>query len=89
MIKYILIKKFTDAYAEYEDCEIPPKVEHGTVKISADESDDIVTALYTCNSGYKLHGNSEIYCDLDADVWQSDPPKCHEGKFIFFNIKTF
>lgn len=79
----------TDASAEHEDCEIPPKIDHGTVKLSADENDDIVTALYSCKSGFKLQGNAEIYCDLDTDVWQSDPPTCHEGKFLLKTTKTF
>lgn len=66
------------------DCEQPPTVTHATVKISDDENDDLVSATYSCKDGFTLQGEAELFCDLNTDEWQGEPPHCKKGKKIYF-----
>lgn len=64
----------------HEDCERPPSVHNGIVKLSDDTEEDMVTATYSCDDGYKLQGDTHLQCDLDSDEWQGEPPTCVKGK---------
>lgn len=75
-----------DVYGIHVDCERPPAVENASIRISDDESNDLVSATYTCKKGYAMHGEPELFCDLDTDEWQGDPPSCKEGKSIFESL---
>lgn len=74
-----LITDITGVLSVHMDCEQPPAVTHATVKISDDENDDLVSATYACKNGYKLQGEAELFCDLNTDEWQGDPPLCKSG----------
>ncbi|XP_031619500.1 fibrillin-2 isoform X2 [Contarinia nasturtii] len=60
----------------YTDCERPPPVLHGKSDLSVDYDGTIVTALYKCDAGYRLHGESQLTCDTDTDEWLGDLPAC-------------
>ncbi|KAL1380718.1 hypothetical protein pipiens_013983, partial [Culex pipiens pipiens] len=61
----------------YEDCEQPPEIGHGNARITVDESEEFVTAHYSCNAGYRLEGQVDFRCDIDSDEWQiKEMPRC-------------
>lgn len=64
----------------YTDCERPPTILHGRTELSVDDDGVIVTALYTCETGYQLHGQSQMTCNTDTDEWEGDLPACKLGK---------
>lgn len=64
----------------YTDCERPPPVLHGRSELSVDDDGIIVTAQYSCDAGYHLHGQALLTCDTDTDEWQGDLPACKLGK---------
>ena len=65
----------------YENCDELPEVAHATAKRIDDENDDsVVSYVYTCDDGYRLKGEAELFCDYDTDEWQGDPPTCEKGK---------
>lgn len=66
----------------YEDCEQPPDIAHGSARITVDQSEEFVTAHYSCNAGYRIEGKTTFRCDIDSDEWQiAELPKCLRGKF--------
>lgn len=68
----------------YEDCEQPPEIGHGNARITVDESEEFVTAHYSCNAGYRLEGQVDFRCDIDSDEWQiKELPRCVSGEFVF------
>lgn len=68
-------------YGVYRDCERPPTILHGrTPKLFVDDEGINVSATYTCEPGYQLHGNAQMNCDTNTDVWQGDLPACKLGK---------
>lgn len=74
---------FTGVSSQYEDCEKPPRIENAKVEIAAgSDDDDEIRAVYTCNEGYKLIGEPELFCDPDTDEWQGNPPSCEKGSFL-------
>ncbi|EAT42495.1 AAEL005984-PA [Aedes aegypti] len=63
--------------ATYEDCEQPPEIAHGSARITVDETEEFVTARYSCAAGFRLEGKADIRCDIDSDEWQvKELPKC-------------
>ncbi|XP_055623732.1 uncharacterized protein LOC129767136 [Toxorhynchites rutilus septentrionalis] len=62
----------------YEDCEHPPDIAHGTARITVDQSEEFVTAHYSCNAGYRIEGGKTTFrCDIDSDEWQiGELPRC-------------
>lgn len=74
------------AAAAATDCERPPHVDHASVNLADDETDDMVSATYVCTTGYRLHGAAKLLCDLDTDEWQSDPPACRPGNWRVIHI---
>ncbi|XP_062710515.1 uncharacterized protein LOC109404745 isoform X2 [Aedes albopictus] len=61
----------------YEDCEQPPEIAHGSARVTVDETEEFVTARYSCTAGYRLEGKAEIRCDIDSDEWQvKQLPRC-------------
>ncbi|XP_075161744.1 uncharacterized protein LOC142234478 isoform X2 [Haematobia irritans] len=60
--------------AVHEDCEVPPTTKFANIQIKSEE--DVIRAIYTCQSGYELQGATELICDLDTDEWDTEPPKC-------------
>lgn len=60
---------------------MPPTVSYATVRIEDD--DDNVRAIYACNSGYILEGETELICDLNTDKWDNNPPTCVKSKNLF------
>lgn len=65
----------------YEDCEQPPEIAHGSARITVDETEEFVTAHYSCNAGFEIEGKAEIRCDVDSDEWQvKQLPKCVKGE---------
>lgn len=68
------------AAAVATDCERPPHVDNASVNVVDDETGDLVSATYACAAGYRLLGEAELFCDLDTDEWQGDPPACRAGK---------
>lgn len=67
-------------YGQYTDCERPPTTLHGQAELSVDDDGIVVTALYTCDAGYQLHGVARLTCNTDTDEWQGDLPVCKLGK---------
>ncbi|EDS32286.1 conserved hypothetical protein [Culex quinquefasciatus] len=64
----------------YEDCEQPPEIGHGNARITVDESEEFVTAHYSCDAGYRLEGQVDFRCDIDSDEWQiKELPRCVAG----------
>ncbi|KAL4230059.1 Complement receptor type [Mactra antiquata] len=47
-----------------------PDIENGTVASNG------LVAIFKCNIGYSLHGNSQIFCDLDGNGWNGSFPLC-------------
>lgn len=70
------------AAAASTDCERPPHVDNASVNLVDDEIGDLVSATYACAAGYRLHGEAELFCDLDTDEWQGDPPECRAGWYL-------
>lgn len=64
----------------YTDCERPPTILHGRTELSVDDEGIVVTALYKCDAGYHLHGQSQLTCNTDTDEWMGDLPACKLGK---------
>lgn len=56
--------------AGYTDCERPPTILHGKTELSVDDQGTVVIAIYTCENGYQVVGENEIYCNTDTDEWQ-------------------
>lgn len=71
----------------YRDCEVPPTILHGRTELSVDDDGVVVTAIFSCDPGYKLHGLSKLNCDPDTDIWQSDLPTCKLGNFMISEKK--
>lgn len=61
------------------DCDRPPHVANARVNLVDDETGDLVSATYSCVAGFRLHGEAELFCDLDTDEWQGEPPACRAG----------
>lgn len=66
----------------YTDCERPPTILHGKTELMVDDEGTIVTAFYTCESGYQLHGEAQLICNTDTDEWKGNLPACKLGKII-------
>lgn len=64
------------------DCEHPPTILHGKTELSVENDGVDVRATYSCDSGYQLYGSSQLICDTDTDMWQSDLPACKLGNFM-------
>lgn len=69
----------------YTDCERPPTILHGKTELTVDDEGIVVTAIYTCDVGYQLHGLSRLVCNTDNDEWQGDLPACKLGDYAFRN----
>lgn len=67
----------------YTDCEHPPTILHGKTKLNIDDDGVVVTALYSCENGYQIHGQPQLVCNTDTDEWQGDLPACKLGKLQF------
>ncbi|XP_055538598.1 fibrillin-1 isoform X2 [Wyeomyia smithii] len=68
-----------DGRQVYEDCEQPPEVAHGSARLTVDQSEEFVTAHYSCDRGFRIDGPVDIRCDIDSDEWQVNQlPKCVE-----------
>lgn len=67
---------------QHFDCEQPPEVENASSRLSVDDAEDSVSARYTCDPGFELQGEPDLFCDLDTDEWQGQPPICKPGEFI-------
>lgn len=79
----------SDCCCVYRDCENPPRVQHSTNELNEDEeTEDLVIAIYKCNDGFKLVGDANLYCNLNSDEWQGEPPTCQPGKREF-NLTFF
>ncbi|KXJ73641.1 hypothetical protein RP20_CCG015362 [Aedes albopictus] len=66
----------------YEDCEQPPEIAHGSARVTVDETEEFVTARFSCAAGYRLEGKAEIRCDIDSDEWQvKQLPRCVSGEY--------
>ncbi|XP_055846374.1 fibrillin-2 isoform X2 [Episyrphus balteatus] len=70
----VALSLLSGTLAQYENCEVPPTVNFATVRM--EDEDDSVRAIYACNSGYTLEGETELICDLNTDEWNKNPPKC-------------
>lgn len=67
-------------YGVYTDCERPPTILHGVTKLSIDDEGINVFAIYSCDPGYHLHGQTQLNCDTNTDEWQGNLPACKLGK---------
>ncbi|GAB0100994.1 EGF-like calcium-binding, conserved site [Sergentomyia squamirostris] len=67
------------ASGQHYDCERPPTVEHASSRLSVDENEDAVSARYTCEPGFELRGEPDVFCDLDTDEWEGQLPSCHKA----------
>lgn len=66
-----------------ETCQDPAQVENSKHELYHEtDPDDVVIAHYTCETGYKLRGDDEIYCVTETGEWHGKPPRCEKGKFI-------
>lgn len=69
--------------AVYTDCERPPTILHGKTELTVDDDGVVVIAVYSCDKGFQLVGESEMFCNTDTDEWQSAVlPVCKQGKII-------
>lgn len=66
-------------YGVYKDCENPPTILHGKADLLINDEGDEVSAVYTCDAGFHLHGTSQMPCNVDTDEWQGDLPACKLG----------
>uniref|UniRef100_A0A1B0D5U3 Uncharacterized protein n=1 Tax=Phlebotomus papatasi TaxID=29031 RepID=A0A1B0D5U3_PHLPP len=74
--------KISYTNGQHFDCEQPPEVENASSKLSVDDAEDSVSARYTCDPGFELQGEPDLFCDLDTDEWQGQPPICKPGECI-------
>ncbi|XP_055688517.1 fibrillin-1 isoform X2 [Lutzomyia longipalpis] len=72
----LLVATIHNVNGQYFDCEQPPPVEHASSTLSVDDAEDSVAARYTCDSGFELQGQPDLFCDLDTDEWQGQLPTC-------------
>lgn len=70
----------------YTDCERPPKVENANAALFIDDEGTFATATYSCGSGYELHGEPELICNADTDVWKGELPSCKPGITTFYVV---
>lgn len=61
-------------------CEKAPTLLHGRGKLIVNDEGTEVSVAFSCEPGYQLHGQSQIPCDLDNDIWLGDMPACKQGK---------
>lgn len=72
------------AAAVATDCERPPPVPNASVNlVDDDDTENLVSAVYACAAGYRLLGEAELFCDLDTDEWQGEPPACRAGNYVW------
>lgn len=64
----------------YKDCEQPPTILHGKALLVISDDGTEVSAAYSCDAGFHLHGNPQMGCNLDTDEWLGDLPVCKLGK---------
>lgn len=70
-----------NAAAVYKDCERPPTILHGKTELTVDDDGTVVIAVYSCDKGFQLIGESEMFCNTDTDEWSSiDLPVCKQGE---------
>lgn len=79
-IHFLFVFILVNVNAVYTDCERPPTILHGKTELSVDDDGIVVTGIYTCDNGYRLHGQAELFCDTDTDEWQGELPICKQGK---------
>ncbi|XP_052786123.1 sushi, von Willebrand factor type A, EGF and pentraxin domain-containing protein 1-like [Mya arenaria] len=64
----------------YETCGLPPDVANGSFKVYTRNRlyVDLIPfrAIYSCNAGHVLSGNSIVTCDSNDDGWTGTPPTC-------------
>uniref|UniRef100_A0A1B0CTR1 Sushi domain-containing protein n=1 Tax=Lutzomyia longipalpis TaxID=7200 RepID=A0A1B0CTR1_LUTLO len=72
---------------QYFDCEQPPPVEHASSTLSVDDAEDSVAARYTCDPGFELQGQPDLFCDLDTDEWQGQLPTCRPSCVHYGTIR--
>lgn len=80
---FIFVSSFRNGilvYGIYTDCEHPPTILHGKAELLINEDGTEVSASYSCDSGFHLHGKSQMSCDTNEDVWLGDLPACKLGK---------
>lgn len=71
----------------YTNCEQPPTILHGKTELSVINDGQVVLGIYSCDPGYQLHGSSQINCDLDTEIWESNLPTCKLGNFWMCLLK--
>lgn len=72
---------FLDLLAD--PCQNPEQIENGQYKLYHEtDPDDVIIAHYTCDTGYKLRGDDEIYCITETDEWHGKAPRCEKSKFF-------
>lgn len=89
MFDFIFGARFVlvSAASVYTDCERPPTILHGKTELSVDDQGIVVIASYSCDKGFQLIGESEIFCNTDTDEWQSTKlPACKQGKMEFIGV---
>lgn len=64
---------------QQSDCENAPKVENASSKWYSDDEGTYALATYTCADGFVMHGQAEVYCNVDTDLWQDKLPTCKPG----------
>lgn len=79
------LARAVSAAAVATDCERPPPVPNASVNLVDDadtDTENLVSAVYACAAGYRLLGEAELFCDLDTDEWQGEPPTCRAGNYM-------
>ena len=72
---------FTLLISSGVDCGQPPPVANGSVSLSTPNATDLFsTALYTCDTGYQLSGDSDSVCWWDG-VWRPDKTCIRKNKY--------
>lgn len=64
-----------------EPCQDAAQIENGKFELYHEtDPDDVMIAHYTCEPGFKLRGDDEIYCVTETGEWHGKPPRCEQGK---------
>lgn len=64
----------------YLECPQPPPISNGSFNIHAVKSE--FGAIYSCDPGYQLHGQSPLICKNTTGQWSAGFPTCGLGTFM-------
>ena len=70
------------------ECGYPAPINHGTYNLLNGTKSFLSMVAYECEEGYRLIGQNQLVCDVDAR-WNGPPPRCEGGTSLIVNLIFF